>query len=221
MNTATNNGSELDTCGKCGMPHPLCHGHNRQGAPCGRPPVRGGFRCPKHGGALPNLAAQAFMRDAVLTNRLPAVDPAAQFARMLSVTAYKQARLDELIHRTMQGPEDMDGEFPEDYRREVMQYIGVKTLPDGTREEYLRVLVQAEARERERLADWSLKAIAAGLDERKVRMLEEQGRALVGVIDQIAAQLGLTESQQERWPVIIAEVLRAVPGAQAALPPGG
>jgi len=36
-----------------------CTGKNKQGNPCGRPPIRGGFVCPKHGGGLPRVRAKA------------------------------------------------------------------------------------------------------------------------------------------------------------------
>jgi len=36
-----------------------CTGKNRAGKPCGRPPIKGGFVCPKHGGGLPNVRAKA------------------------------------------------------------------------------------------------------------------------------------------------------------------
>jgi hypothetical protein len=39
-----------------------CTGKNRAGKPCGRPPIRGGFVCPKHGGGLPNVKAKAAQR---------------------------------------------------------------------------------------------------------------------------------------------------------------
>lgn len=49
----------MNACAQCGAEHPRCAGHNRTGGPCGRPPIRGGNRCPKHGGALPSARLKA------------------------------------------------------------------------------------------------------------------------------------------------------------------
>lgn len=181
--------------------------------PCGRPAIRGGTVCPSHGGSAPAVRRNAWVRSMVLdwkNTGLAEVDPYDQFARMLSVTAFKQARLARLIQIAASGDETADT-WPDDYRREILSYVGVRTKEDGSKEEYLRVLVQAEARERERLADWSLKAISAGLDERKVRILEAQAAAMVGVLDKIADRMGLSAADRDRFEQIAAEVLDPVP----------
>lgn len=52
----------MNLCDTCAGAHPGCLGHNRAGAPCGRPPIRGGDRCPLHGGALPSARVKAAER---------------------------------------------------------------------------------------------------------------------------------------------------------------
>ncbi len=57
-----------------------CTGKNRAGKPCGRPPIRGGFVCPKHGGGLPNVRAKANERLADLIDPDRALREAARLA---------------------------------------------------------------------------------------------------------------------------------------------
>lgn len=64
-----------------GKPEPRrCRGKNRQGNPCGRPPIRGGFVCPKHGGGLPRVRAKANGRLADLIDPDRALREAARIA---------------------------------------------------------------------------------------------------------------------------------------------
>ena len=63
-------------------PKRQCTGKNRQGKPCGRPPIRGGFVCPKHGGALPRVRAKANERLADLIDPDRALREAARLAYM-------------------------------------------------------------------------------------------------------------------------------------------
>lgn len=39
-----------------------CRGHRRDGSPCGRWAIRGGYVCPKHGGASPQARRKALER---------------------------------------------------------------------------------------------------------------------------------------------------------------
>ncbi len=57
-----------------------CTAKNRKGLPCGRPPIRGGFVCPKHGGALPRVRAKANERLADLIDPDRALREAARLA---------------------------------------------------------------------------------------------------------------------------------------------
>lgn len=57
-----------------------CTAKNRRGGPCGRPPILGGFVCPKHGGALPRVRAKANERLADLIDPDRALREAARLA---------------------------------------------------------------------------------------------------------------------------------------------
>lgn len=68
--------------------------------------------------------------------------------------------------------------------------------------EAIRGLVTLEAQERERCALWCVKAIAAGLAERTVRMAERQGALIADVLRSVMndPRLGLTEEQRRAMP---------------------
>jgi hypothetical protein len=68
--------------------------------------------------------------------------------------------------------------------------------------EYVRALVRLEAEERDRLANFSAKAIAAGLAERQVRVAERQGSLLAELLRQVIGDptLGLSDDQRAAFP---------------------
>lgn len=57
-----------------------CTSKNNRGGPCGRPPIRGGTVCPKHGGNLPRVRAKANERLADLIDPDRALRTAAALA---------------------------------------------------------------------------------------------------------------------------------------------
>jgi hypothetical protein len=71
-------------------------------------------------------------------------------------------------------------------------------------------LADLEAKERERCANFAAKAVAAGLNERIVRVAEAQGQLLADVIKAILDRLDLTPEQQKLAPVVVREQLMAV-----------
>lgn len=75
--------------------------------------------------------------------------------------------------------------------------------------EYIRGLAQLENLERDRLANFASKAVAAGLGERQVRMAERQGELMAAVLTRILdnAQLGLSEDQKALMPGLMRETL--------------
>lgn len=87
------------------------------------------------------------------------------------------------------------------------------------------VLLDLYERERARLVDVTSAALRAGIEERRVRLAEDQGQLVALAIKQalggIFAELvraGMAESLQTRWPVLVAEV---VPRELRALASGG
>jgi hypothetical protein len=62
----------------------------------------------------------------------------------------------------------------------------------------------------EKLGRVSKLALDAGVDERMVRVAEEQGRWLTGTLDVVFAKLLLTDDQLAALPAIMAEVLTQI-----------
>lgn len=75
------------------------------------------------------------------------------------------------------------------------------------------VLVRMYNEERDRLAKYCDLAMRAGVSERLTRLAENQGRAIVKVLDAAFERLQLTTDQQAALPGIMAELLAPVPGA--------
>jgi len=151
--------------------------------------MHGGFVCKSHGGMAPQTKAKAAIRHEVEVWGLtaPAVDPGETLLAMLAqswmrVSMYAaeiQRMRDEHPHLADAFIADMHGEF-------------------GPIGEYVRGMMQLESQERDRCASWATKAIAAGLAERTVRMVEQQTsiaeRALMATLD----DLGMSSEQRQQ-----------------------
>ncbi|HEY6116777.1 MAG TPA: hypothetical protein VI172_12540 [Candidatus Dormibacteraeota bacterium] len=72
------------------------------------------------------------------------------------------------------------------------------------------IWVQLYQTERKHLVDVARVAIAAGIEERKVRLAEQQGAMLAGVIKAILGDLDLTPEQQAMVSTVVPRHLRAV-----------
>ena len=71
------------------------------------------------------------------------------------------------------------------------------------------------ARERDRLVKVAAEAIKAGIEERRVRLAEQQGALVAEVIRRILGDLDLSDAQQERVPVVVPRHLRSITGGAA------
>lgn len=83
--------------------------------------------------------------------------------------------------------------------------------------EQIRALTKLEAEERDRLAGWCVKAIAAGLEERRVRLAEAAGANLAAVIRAFTSELGLTVEQKELVPDALRRAVAVVFGDTAPI----
>jgi hypothetical protein len=75
--------------------------------------------------------------------------------------------------------------------------------------EAIRGLADLEAKERERCANFASKAVAAGLNERMVRLAERQGELLAQVIRGDLDELGLSAEQKQLAPEVVRRHLAA------------
>ena len=60
----------------------------------------------------------------------------------------------------------------------------------------------------ERLAKFATAALRAGVDERRVKLAEDQGRVLVDVVKAILDQLDLSTDQRDMIPTVVPETIR-------------
>ncbi|MFC0626148.1 hypothetical protein [Kribbella deserti] len=81
--------------------------------------------------------------------------------------------------------------------------------------EAVRGLVLLEAQERDRCAKLAKTAHDMGIAEREVRLAEQQGELLAGVIKRVLGDLDLTVEQQQRVPAVVGQHLRAVAELEA------
>lgn len=175
--------------------------------------------CWRHGGRIPRVAAKARVVAELTAWGLSDehVDPGETLLRLVAQSARRAALYSDLLRKAFDG----DPSFPKAFAGSgVSALIGHKyaLTKEGDPvavEEAARGLAQLEAAERDRLAKFCKLAIDAGLEERRVRLAEEQGAVIVSVIEQVLAGLGLSVEQRSRVPLVVPAALRAIEGGVA------
>lgn len=174
-------------------------------------------RCRLHGGAAPQVEAAAARRAqeeralaAARAYGVPRhVDPAEGLLERIAATAgavdWLRERVEEVaatrVENLIMGT------------RLVKRAVG--PLGETTTSEVapaVHLWLELYQRESRFLAELCKVALAAGVEERRIRLAERQGDLLVSVIDAILADLRLTAEQQARVPEIVPRHLRAVSG---------
>ncbi len=199
-----------------GHDKPKCGGKRRgegAGKTCTRPAGwgtdhAGAGRCKLHGGSTQShtvAGRKTLATRAVATFGLPReVDPRdallEEVYRAAGAVDFLQSKVRELeadavIWGKAEEVEKQAGEFP-----------GV----DVTHKASVNVWVELYNRERKHLVDVCRVAIAAGIEERRVRLAEQQGAMLAGVIKNILGDLDLSPEQQGRVGEVVPRHLRAV-----------
>jgi len=209
--------------GASGEPHrdsrccdgPYCHGRKRDGSGgyCHRPPGWGTSHagtgaCKLHGGGAEShkVAAQATLaRQAVATYGLPReVDPGTALLEEVHRTAGHVAWLSEVVAEL-----DRD-ELVWGVTEEVDRGAGEFTGTDTTSAAKPNVWLDLYHRERKHLTDVCKAALAAGIAERQVRLAEQQGALIVGLLQRIFDDLNLTAEQRALIPTVVPRHLRSV-----------
>lgn len=194
-----------------------CTAHRRNGDPCGSHAVKGGTVCRMHGGSSPQAKAKAAERvtaaKAAKTMRLFAapvdIDPAHALLELVQWTAgevrywraeVERIAVDEPANLTWGRTSHTEGEGPQGYvnqdTTEAVPHIAYRMLTDA----------------QDRLAKYAAAALRAGVEERRVRLAEDQGALVAGVIRRILERLDLLEWQQELVGTVVPEELRALAG---------
>jgi hypothetical protein len=192
---------------------PRCKAKSRRtGDRCQRWPMLGQDVCPTHGGKAPQNLAAAARRMAevkaakyVETFGLPReIDP----RDALLEEVYRTAGAIDWLHAQVQ--ELQRDEVTWGKTEETDKGSGEFTGTDITHAAAVNVWVQLWQSERKHLVDVSKAAISAGIEERRVKLAEQQGALLAGVIKAVLGDLELTPEQAARAPRVVADRLRDV-----------
>lgn len=182
-----------------------------QGEPCQTSPVHGGTRCTKHGGKSPKAqnAAKDRAMEAEAVEILGKVDPDGinrhPVEHLLNLINQKAAEVEWLRAKvkTLTETELVWGLTKEESGTEKGMETHLKTEESATNIWWVK-LREAE----EQLAKWANMAVKAGVEERRVRLAEEQGSLVVHAIQQILDGLNLTPAQTKLIPQIVPAALR-------------
>lgn len=197
---------------------PKCTGRRTNGEPCTKWPMKGQKVCRNHGGASPQARAAAEARiqvaeaaKAVKTFGLPReVDPRDALLEEVHRTAGAVAWLHEQVQALR--TEDVVWGVTEEVTKDAGEFPGV----DTTRAAKVNVWVELWRLERAHLVKVCKEAIGAGLEERRVKLAEQQGAMLAGVIKAILGDLDLSPDQQVKAARVVPMRLRSVSAAPAA-----
>lgn len=171
------------------------------GEQCKKDAIKGGTVCRSHGGAAPQVRAAAAVRYELSQWVLGDAkdDPGEVLLRLVTQSRMRvdqySAELEKLVADSPSLREALVGDAQGEFGK-----VG----------EYIRGLAQLEALERDRLANFASKAVAAGLGERQVRLAERQGELMAAVLTRILdnAQLGLSVEQKSLMPGLMRETLQ-------------
>lgn len=185
----------------------LCQARTKTGAECKRFAIRGGVVCATHGGSAPQVRAAANRRIALRDIESAAVrlgmsvdvDPIDAILEMVAesaanVAAYRMALEDLEITVAADGSAVA---VPASYDKR------------GGRDPALaHILVEMYNTERDRLVNYSKKALDAGVDERRVRVAEATAQRLGKVIEAAVAACNPTSEERAAALQAAGRVLR-------------
>jgi hypothetical protein len=168
--------------------------------------------CATHGGKAPRALAAAERRMA----EVRAAKAVATFGLHREIDP-KDALLEE-VYRTAGAIDWLHSQILELEARDVIwgktdevsktatEYEGV----DTTHAASINVWVELWQKERKHLVDVSKAALGAGIEERRVKLAEQQGALLAGVVKRILGDLKLTPEQSAAAPQIVSYHFRSV-----------
>lgn len=187
----------------------------RSGGRCQKSPCVGLDKCATHCGlskakreeaARRFLAGQAAVK-AVVTYGLPRdISPTEALLEEVRFTAGHVAWLREKV-RELEA-DDLIWGVTERVEKTATEFAGTDTTSAATANTWLELYY----RERKHLVDVTKAAIGAGIEERRVKIAEQQGALLVQLIRGILADLDLTADQHKKVSVVVPRHLRAIAG---------
>lgn len=184
----------------------------QSGDQCKNKAVLGAKTCRMHGSATKAAKAAAERRvgealasRAVATYGLPReVDPVVALLEEVHRTAGHVAWLHEKVQAI--AADDLVWGVVEEVDKGASEFVGI----DTTRAAKPNIWLDLYQRERKHLTDVCKAALAAGIAERQVRLAEQQGALIVGVIQRILDDLALSDEQRALVPTVVPRHLREV-----------
>lgn len=202
-------------CDKHGR-YECVHQRSRNRGQCHAPAVTGAEGCQIHLGvkSAPVIAEAKAMdaaRKAVITYGLPRdISPTDALLEEVRYTAGHVLWLRERVAELEQN--DLVWGVTEETDTQATEFPGTNTTRAAKPNAWL-VLYREE---RKHLLDVTKAAIAAGIEERRVKLAEAQGAVLNGVLKRIFGRLSLTPEQSALLPVVVPEELRRAAAMAAA-----
>lgn len=188
-----------------------CKAHRRNGDQCGNHAIKGAEVCRMHGGSIPAVKAKAAQRvaeeKAAAKMRLFAapveIDPAQALLELVQWTAGEVRYWRAEVHRIS---EDDPDNLTWGKTREKSGGDDFGTTEEAGPPVAYRMLESAQ----DRLAKYAAAALRAGVEERRVKLAEDQGALVAQVIRRILDRLDLAEWQTELVSTVVPEELRAL-----------
>ena len=183
---------------------PKCSGKRSNGTPCSKWPMAGQRVCNTHGGSSPQAKAAAERR--IQTAQ---AEQAVQTFGLAREVDPRDALLEE-VYRTAGAV---------DWLAKQVQALATKDVVWGRAEETDEgvkdkaapsIWVQLYQQERLHLVRVCKETISAGVEERRVRLAEQQGSMLAGVIKAILGDLDLSPAQTAMVSTVVPRHLRSI-----------
>lgn len=217
---------DLKMAGDSDTPKPKCKGHSTiTGKPCGNYPLKGATVCRKHGGAAPQVKAAARKRAeeekaaekmakhaakmAALFGAPREVEPSQALVDLVQWTAGEvEFWRDKVRKLAEKRPGDLTWGKVSETEQGSGPLPGTNVTHEATPHVYYRMLYAAQ----DRLATYATAALKAGVEERRVRLAEQQGDLVANVIERILNALDLSPEQAQRVPQVVPRELRLLAG---------
>lgn len=232
-----------DECGRAHVTKtgaPSCRAHTRAGRHCGQPRMSDQEVCRLHGGKSPRALAAAerrgqerAAREAVATYGLPVdVSPTEALLEEVRWTAghvrwlrerVQELEQSQLVLGTVKAKTEAAGGFGitfggaecDDEDRVGLIDVGSMPASEVTQAAGPNVWLDLYDRERKHLVAVCAAALKAGVQERAIRLAEQQGELVAQAIRAILADLHLTAEQAARVGEVVPRHLRLLAGGAA------
>ncbi|WP_162989241.1 HGGxSTG domain-containing protein [Glutamicibacter nicotianae] len=189
-----------------------CKAKTRSGERCGSWPVTGATVCRMHGGSAPQVAANANARaqQQAVSNLLQnlgaptEIDPG---QALLDLIAAKNGEVLWLRAMVQSIEQDKLTWGTADHESGIGQQGPIDKI---TKKAAVNIWWEMLRKAEDQLAKYASEALRAGIEERRVRIAENQGNLIVGVIRRILDRLQLNNEQRGLISTVVPEEIRAI-----------